>query len=57
MRPQDLPNCKWYYPSSHHVLYAAHLYKVVEYVGVRRRGIMGKIKGCPVLELIHQAWR
>ena len=32
MRPRQLPNRKWYYPSSHHVLRAVRLHKVVEYV-------------------------
>ena len=29
MRPRQLPKGKWYYPSSHHVLSAARLHRVV----------------------------
>ena len=44
VRLRQLPNGKCHYPSSHHVLHAAHLYKVVEYLWVRRRGVTRKIK-------------
>ena len=57
MRPRQLPNGTWHYPVSRHVLRAAHLHKVVEYVGVRRRGIMKKIADRPVLDLIRGAQR
>ena len=53
MHPQQLPNGKWYYPSSHHVLHAARLHKIVEYAGVRRRGIMKKVKDRQVLKLLR----
>jgi hypothetical protein len=53
MRPRQLPSGAWHYPSSNQVLRAARLHKVVEYVGVRRRQIMRKMKDHPVLELIQ----
>ena len=55
VRPRQLPNGKWYYPSLHHVLCATCLHTVVEYVGVRCRGVMKKTKDRPVLELLQQA--
>ena len=56
MRPRQLPNGKWNYPNSYSVLRMARLYKMVEYVEVRRRGVMQKIKDHSVLEIIRQAW-
>ena len=52
---RQLPNGKWYYLNSHHVLRAARLHKVVKYVGVRIRGILREIKDHPVVELLRQA--
>ena len=57
IRLRQLPNGKWHYPGSHHVLRAARLHKVVEYVGVRRRGIMKKLEDRLVLDLIRRAQR
>ena len=55
MRPRQLSNGRWYYPSSHHVLRVARLHKVVEYMGVRRQGIIKKVNDRPVLDLLRQA--
>ena len=55
MCPRHLPNGTCHYPSSHHVLRAVRMHTVVEYVGVRRQGIMKKVKDCPVLGLLRQA--
>jgi hypothetical protein len=55
MRRRQLTNGTWHYPSSHHVLHVGRLHNVVEYVEVRRRGVMKKIKDRSVLEMLRQA--